>query len=749
MSYWTKRREVAEQVRRHMENIAQVESASAMANQNESGAHESAGSIANQDESDVHESASAMANQNESDVHESTNSMANQNESDAHESSVNDVCSVENEGLLHTHEVSSQNYEQEHERSQEYEDTCSSFSDTESSSSSDDEFDFLGNPLFYSDDSDLDDTCYENDIRIQLCNWAITHNITHTALRELLKILKPKHESLPKDPRTLLSTGKVDGVVAISGGWYYHFGIANGILAKLSSSHFKLTDDENQEIAIQINVDGLPLFKSTNAQFWPILGLIRKDSNRSEPFIIGLYSGNQKPGNPDEFLRDFVDEMQDLQVNGLHYNGSVFQVVISAFICDAPARAFIKKIKYHTGYSSCEKCTTRGEYDGTKVVLPCIDAPLRTNQSFNDMADENHHTGLSPLSTELHFNMITGFPLDPMHLVHLGITRRLLNLWLKGPLRFRIGRLEKMQISQSLLSFRGFIPKEFARKPRDLAELDRWKATELRAFLLYFGPVVLKGRISEEMFNNFMLLSTGINILTNPVFCHLFCNYARELLQCFIRHLTELYGRDQVVYNVHSAQHLASDVELHGPLDQFSAFPFENYMHALKALVRKPNFALQQVILRLTEKSEISSRINMGVSTFSTSSLEPVLKMEHSDGPLPSWNYRPCTQFRDAIFPECVISSKSGDNCVKVGSDIVLVRNVFQSASGTYIIYNRFHSSESYFLYPLDSRHIDVYRVSRLSTNNKIADISTVTKKFVLLPCLNGDHVAFPLTHTF
>lgn len=53
------------------------------------------------------------------------------------------------------------------------------------------------------------------------------------------------------------------------------------------------------------------------------------------------------------------------------------------------------------------------------------------------MADEGHHLGSSPLvATSL--GMVSGFPLDYMHLVCLGVMRWLLHLWLKGPLACRL-----------------------------------------------------------------------------------------------------------------------------------------------------------------------------------------------------------------------------------------------------------------------------------------------------------------------
>lgn len=53
-----------------------------------------------------------------------------------------------------------------------------------------------------------------------------------------------------------------------------------------------------------------------------------------------------------------------------------------------------------------------------------------------------------------------------------------------------------------------------------------------------------------------------------------------------------------IVYNVHALVHLADEVQLHGCLESFSAFPYESYLHKLKKLVRKTDFPLAQIIRR-------------------------------------------------------------------------------------------------------------------------------------------------------
>lgn len=46
-------------------------------------------------------------------------------------------------------------------------------------------------------------------------------------------------------------------------------------------------------IAINISIDGLPIFKSSKSEFWPILFNIY--GTRATPKIFGLYLGNGKP----------------------------------------------------------------------------------------------------------------------------------------------------------------------------------------------------------------------------------------------------------------------------------------------------------------------------------------------------------------------------------------------------------------------------------------------------------------------
>lgn len=54
-------------------------------------------------------------------------------------------------------------------------------------------------------------------------------------------------------------------------------------------------------LGLQINVDGIPLFRSSSTALWPILCLV-KNVNPCNPFVVGLFCGKEKPGSAAEYL---------------------------------------------------------------------------------------------------------------------------------------------------------------------------------------------------------------------------------------------------------------------------------------------------------------------------------------------------------------------------------------------------------------------------------------------------------------
>jgi hypothetical protein len=522
----------------------------------------------------------------------------------------------------------------------------------------------------------------------------VSFGVTATAVEALLKLLNPYLPCLPLDPRTLLQTPRTCEIQSVGGGQYVHMGLQKG----LENIVGRDLPECSPSLELQFNIDGLPIFKSSNTSLWPILCLVRNSLSKT-PFTVGCFCGQSKPGDLNAFMAVFVSELHTLLSTGFEYNNVHYTVLIHSFVCDTPARAMVKCVKGHSGYFGCDKCHTEGEWHG-KVTFQNTNAAPRTDAEFSSLSDQDHHLGSSPLSS-LPIGMVTNFPLDYMHLVCLGVVRRLLLCWIKGPLSVRLSAVKVNGISDHLKSLKTYIPVEFNRKPRSLDEVNRWKATEFRTFLLYLGPVVLQNMLPCDLYQNFMQLSVAITILASPVFCQQLCDYAEKLLIICVENMKMLYGKGMMVYNVHGLIHLAGDVRRFGSLDNFSSFPFENALKSLKKLVRKPALPLQQLVYRLAERSWCTgSRHSVDMGVVKTS--------EHTEGPVPR-EFRHARQYARLQMKDFMLTVESPDNCAKLtDGTLCFVKNILKDVSDIWLVVECITNCQSFFTCPMRSLDLGI-----------------------------------------
>ena len=197
-------------------------------------------------------------------------------------------------------------------------------------------------------------------LRENLSNWANenVNNITRTCLDQLLKILRDHgHTELPKCAESLLGTQRTWGRIRQTkskrgtNGSYIYIGIESVLKDKIDKQAFT-----EKVIHLLINTDGLPLYNKSLIQLWPILVQVLCDDYYCKPFVAGMYCGDSKPASASEFLEDFVEECCKLIKEGFVIDNTVYKVQIDAFVCDTPARSFIKCTKGHSGFYSCERC---------------------------------------------------------------------------------------------------------------------------------------------------------------------------------------------------------------------------------------------------------------------------------------------------------------------------------------------------------------------------------------------------------
>ena len=194
------------------------------------------------------------------------------------------------------------------------------------------------------------------------------------------------------------------------------------------------------------------------------------------------------------------------------------------------------------------------------------------------------------------------FAVDPMHLVYLGVVRRMTSFWIEGPRVCRRSFQQLIRISLNLLNLNGKLPSEFARQPRSLDVFKRWKATGWRQFLLYTGPVVLKSVLNPTLYEHFLSLAVAISIPSCNGLSQKMISYSRDLLKWYVNTSIKSYGPTFQTYNVHGLIHLPDDVSyFKDNLDNISAFRFENHLRTLKSMVRNSNSPLAQMVKRVSE----------------------------------------------------------------------------------------------------------------------------------------------------
>lgn len=97
---------------------------------------------------------------------------------------------------------------------------------------------------------------------------------------------------------------------------------------------------------------------------------------------MAIYCGKSKPKDMNEFLIEFVIELNDLQKNGLVIDGVCYGIKSFSFVCDRPARSYIKGIKGHAAYSSRERCSIVGYSYQKTLIFPHSNCSARTDESF-------------------------------------------------------------------------------------------------------------------------------------------------------------------------------------------------------------------------------------------------------------------------------------------------------------------------------------------------------------------------------
>ena len=542
--------------------------------------------------------------------------------------------------------------------------------------------------------------------------------MTHRGVNHLLCLLREMAglDYLPRDRRTLCHTLRSVDVVEKCGGSYVYLGLQKGIEKSF------ITDGFVSEVKLFINVDGLPLFKSSKECIWPILGQF----SRRDPFLIALFYGKAEPDDASDYLSDFLKELDVLSSEATpHFKGREYHVSIRAFICDAPARVFLRGTVKHNGYWGCERCESRGTwYKGREVFDECDNLVNRTHDKFAtydymiyDDDQRCHQLRPCPLLSIQDFDIVGQFVLDSMHLVYLGAIKRILEFLLadskSSRCRSSLTAAFREQLSDNLADLNGTLPSEFVRQPRSLEFFKFFKTTEFRSFLLYTGAVVLRDVLSHDQYVHFLKLSVACRLLCEPDddIREGNLDLSRKLLKNFVKSSPRFYGRKFRVFNIHNLLHVADDVEYFGQsMTELSAFPFENYLQALKRFVRGTNNPLSEIIRRKDE-------------------------------------FQSCKAHRVKQHRSFKVLPNGKDSAFQLDDGIVLVRR--RSQKDTFVCdFFPWNELRNFYERPVPSEELGTFFLpSTVIASRILVDKSALTHKLVNMPCKDDGYAFMPLLH--
>ncbi|XP_031782865.1 uncharacterized protein LOC116416839 [Nasonia vitripennis] len=322
-----------------------------------------------------------------------------------------------------------------------------------------------------------------------------------------------------------------------------------------------------------------------------------------------------------------------------------------------------------------------------------------------------------------------------MHLICLGVMLKLTEVWIKSILC----ESEIEEISEKLSKLKNFVPSDFCRNPKQFQKIRHlWKATELRQFLLYTGPIVLLHVLPTKLYTHFSSFHIAISILVNPILCKSddYLNYADELLKTFVKDFEEYYGEKNVTFNVHNLLHIVSDTRNFGSLDDFSAFRFENLIRKIKQLVSKGNQPLVQIGKRLAEiksSKAYSDEDNVKFDLSMYCTMQEIYVFKEKSIFLDCHNTsNNCILLNNGTYIECHYFIKDKNNSLKVVGNVLKVVDNFYKKN---------------FKDVSDKLHVQIVRQSKTMQSYSADSILAKVCKF---PLEDEKHfVVIPLIHTY
>lgn len=559
----------------------------------------------------------------------------------------------------------------------------------------------------------------------------------------------------------------------------------------------KENDKSLPHFVIDMNLDGVQLFNNTETmEFIPILLLVhsiyksfgsdepQKEIEPSYPAIIGFFHGKHKPP-PKLLLKQLMTELKRLSpfnTDPLQTSGREFTLTLRCVRTDGPMRSYLKRIKGHSGYWSCERCIQKGERHEHKRKVPAknkketktiqyrdLHAPLRRDEDFfsyvkddgdcptncgtkNCHCQDEHLLNLNDISpfTEIeNFPIISGFVIDPMHTLTAGAFGRKLEGIAHVPSEGKPDGASLGKINSRLELFSQCKPLEFDRHVRNFtACVCKYKHHELRQFLYYLLYPVFFDILPDAQLEQIMLLQKAMLLLggfkKDPVSEDNIMEAIR-LLKLYVKINIDLGY--PVRFSTHESIHIPEDVaKFRCGVECLSAYVFENFQRFFRNMMRSGNLPVEQIRNRLIERSKYllpTGSDGLIISTYQQFQIEAarlkmkdknlnvVIEFQNNKGPNNSQIMR---------FPRFTLTNQFPDNvCILKSGSIVVVADIFETEKDVFLIAGfKFRQLKNIYDDPFPSSKFHTYIASKISVRPSEWNLNNIAGKIYITPHLKN-----------
>lgn len=382
------------------------------------------------------------------------------------------------------------------------------------------------------------------------------------------------------------------------------------------------------------HTDGIPISESSNMSMWPLENVISElPPHLRYKFVIicAIWIDESKP-TLNTFLKPYVEELKLLATDGVKWIHPVTKeshttfVTNPSFCVDAPVRSSIQNCQSFNSKYGCNMCEQKTKKLPQEPVQLGVqrkkrkrvftfeenESTMRTAERMDLQGDKTLEIrrgkrpgqkfkavkgvrGKSVVSSVPGCDRSTAVFPEYMHLL-MCILKDFMKIWFEkdGPWSLKA---HEDKINNFLESIR--VPDFLTRIPRSTVYYSKWKANELRSFLLYYSLVILSECMTDNYFQHWILLVSAFNLLLQDSVTVTNIARAKVLLKMFCREFPKLYDPKFYTYYFHNLLHLHLVVERFGPLWSSSAFQFESFNGTLAKFIHGSKNQGQELINNL------------------------------------------------------------------------------------------------------------------------------------------------------